>query len=213
MAPKSPWNKKATVTTNLQRSTKTDNIGSHALDYGEVQNDEIEALQAIYEDFEAVEVKGAWSKTTDRSFRLKLRPSSDKDNYVTLSVRLTATYPKTTPLLEVQGLQNYHERTQRRIQNILEKRPRQLLGEPMISVVADEIEEALEDAIQARQQGTLPSLEDERASAEEVTSALAKQAEEAEIRRLQEAQQEEDRMLKQMVNEEINRREKRKSNM
>ena len=129
---------------------------------------------------------------------------------MTLSGRLTATYPKTVPLLEVQGLEGYHERTRTRIQNIVEKRPRQLLGEPMISVIADEIEEALEDAIQARQQGTLPSLEDERASAEEVTSALAKQAEEAETRRLQDAQEEEDRMLKQMVDEEINRREKRK---
>ena len=171
----------------------------------------MEALQAIYmEDYAELEVKGAWSKTTDRSFKLKIRAISDKEDFVTLVVRLTATYPKSLPILEVLGLESYHERTQKRIRNIVGRRPKELLGEVMISVIADEIQEALEDAVEARQKGTLPSLEEERASAEEVAAALAKQTEEAEARRMQEADEDERRVLQQMVDEYINRGEKRK---
>ena len=211
MAPKSPWNKKATINANAQKSIAVERNVPIAINYGEVQTEETEVLQAIYmEDFEDVKVKGAWSKTTDRSFKLRLRSFSDEKSFVVLSVRLTATYPKTAPLLDVQGLQGYHERTQERVRNIIQNRPKQLLGEVMIHAIANEIQDALEDAVQARQQGALPSLEDERATAEEVATALAKQAEEAKARRQADAQEEEDRMLKQMVDEEVNRREKRK---
>lgn len=168
-------------------------------------------LQAIFmEDYEQVETKSAWSKTTDLRFKLKLRAYSDAESFVTLSVQLTATYPKSAPLLDISGLQSFHERTQKRIQNVLRKRPQQMLGEVMVHAISSDIQDALEDAVQAKQTGTLPSLEEERASAEEVATALAKEAEEAEARRTLEAQQEEDRVLKQMVDEEVTRRQKRR---
>lgn len=211
MAPKTPWTKKATVTTKAPNNNTADPIPAAPINYGEVQSEEIEALQAIYmEDYAEVETKSAWSKPTDRSFKLKIRAISDKESFVTLTVRLTATYPKSVPILEVQGLDSFHERTNKRIRNIVEKRPKKVVGDVMISRIADEIQDALEDAVQARQQGALPSLEDERASAEEVAATLAKQTEEAETRRLQEAEEEEKRVLQLMVDEEINRRDKRK---
>ena len=211
MAPKTPWNKKATISTNVPNKAHADPVSTAQINYEEVQSEELEALQAIYmEDYAEVEVKGAWSKTTDRSFRLKIRAISDKESFVSLTVRLTATYPKSAPVLEVQGLDGFHERTRKRIRNIVEKRPKELLGDVMISQIADEIQDALEDAVQARQQGTLPSLEDERASAEEVAATLAKQVEEAEARRQQEDEEDQERMLQVMVDEEVNRRDKRK---
>lgn len=211
MAPKSPWAKKATISTNVPKQSSVDPVSTAQINYGEVQSEEVEALQAIYmEDYSEVEVKGAWSKTTDRSFKLKIRAVSDKESCVTLTVRLTATYPKSAPILEVQGLESFHERTRKRIENIVEKRPKALLGDVMISQIVDEIQDALEDAVQARQQGTLPSLEDERASAEETAAELAKQAEEAETRRLQDEEEDQKRMLQLMVDEELNRRDKRK---
>lgn len=185
---------------------------SPATNYNEEQIQEIEALQAIYmDDYAEVETKSAWSKTTDRSFRLTIRSSADEDSSAILLVKFNATYPKTPPLLEITGLEGYHERTRERIRNLMRIRPKQLLGEPMIYTIASEVQEALEDAVSARQQGTLPSLEDERASAEEVASALARETEEAEAKRQREAQEEEDRVLKQMLDEELIRREKRKS--
>jgi len=211
MAPKSPWNKKTTINTNAQKAA-TEQAASPAINYGEVQTDEIEALKAIYmEDYEEVETKSAWSKTTDRSFRLRLRSFSEQESSVVLSVKLTATYPRSVPMLELAGLDSYHERTQKRVRNIVQNRPKHMLGEVMMYAIASEIQEALEDAVQAKQQGTLPSLEEERASAEEVANALAKEAEEAEARLQREAQEEEDRVLKRMVDEELNRRERRKS--
>lgn len=212
MAPKSPWNKKTSHTANAPKAAPVEQANGPPINYGEVQAEEIEVLQAIYmDDFEDIEVKSAWSKTTDRSFRLKLRAFSDAESYVVLAVQLTATYPKSQPILDVSGLDSFHERTKHRIRNVVLNRPRQLLGEVMIHAIASEIQDALEDAFSAKQSGTLPSLEEERASAEEVATALAREAEEAEARRSQEAQAEEDRVLKQMVDEEVSRRQKRRS--
>lgn len=129
---------------------------------------------------------------------------------MTLSVRLTATYPKTPPLLEIQGLEPYHERTRKRIRNIIDSWPSKHLGEEMIHAIASEIQEALEDAVVAREQGALPSLEDERANAEEAAAEYAKQAEESKILKQQEDQDEQDRMLKQLVDAEVSRRERLK---
>ncbi|KAK5135963.1 hypothetical protein LTR08_004421 [Meristemomyces frigidus] len=204
MAPKSPWNQKTTLNPKAAPVP--------AINYSEIQSDEIDVLKAIYmEDFEDVETKTAWNKTTDRSFKLKVRSSLDPDSSIVLSVTFSVTYPRSPPLLEVAGLEGYHERTQKRIRNVVRNRPKGMLGEAMIHAIATELEEALEDAVSARQQGTLPSLEEERASAEEVASGLAKEAEEAEARRRQEAQEEEDRVLKEMVDEELSRRQRRKS--
>ncbi|KAK3113909.1 eukaryotic translation initiation factor 2-alpha kinase [Teratosphaeriaceae sp. CCFEE 6253] len=208
MAPKSPWKKNNRP--DVLRSAATEQA-SPAIKYGEVQDEEIEVLKAIYmDDYEEVEVKGAWSKTTDRSFKLRLRAFSDQESLVVLSIKLTATYPKTLPLLDVAGVESYHERTQQRVRNIIANRPKQLLGEVMIHAIGSEIQDALEDAVTARQQGTLPSLEDERASAEEVATALAKEAEVADARRQQEAQAEEERAMEQLVANELNRTERRK---
>ncbi|EME42826.1 hypothetical protein DOTSEDRAFT_53823 [Dothistroma septosporum NZE10] len=215
MAPKSPWNKKTTLHPNVQRAAAANDVAAPAINYGEVQDEEIAVLEAIYmDDYEEVAVKTAWSKTTDKSFKLKVRPGSDlahPDEYVVLSVQLTATYPKSVPILEVSGLDKFHERTQQSIINVIRLRPKQMVGEVMIHAIATEIQEALEDAVNARAQGVLPSLDEERASAEEVALGLAKEAEEAEVRRQQKEQEEEDRVLKQMVSKELTRQEKRKS--
>ncbi|KAK1006815.1 eukaryotic translation initiation factor 2-alpha kinase [Friedmanniomyces endolithicus] len=226
MAPKSPW-KNNHIKADGQPAAATGQAAT-AINYGEAQDEvgalrdpsrldaagkssEIEVLRAIYmDDYEDVEIKGAWSKTADRSFKLLLRAFSDQKSLAVLSVRLTATYPKTLPLLEISGIEGYHDRTQNRIRIIVADRPKKLLGEVMIHAIASEIQEALEDAVIARQQGTLPSLEDERASADEVVAALAQEAEESEARRMREAQEEEDRVLKQMLDDEVSRREKRK---
>jgi translation initiation factor 2-alpha kinase 4 len=212
MAPKLHLNKKTLATPNAQKHAHpVDQTAGPPINYAEVQAEEVEVLQAIYmEDYEEVQTKSAWSKTTDLRFKLKLRAYSEAESYVILSVQLTATYPKSPPILEVSALGSFHERTQKRINNVVRNRPRQMLGEVMVHAIASEIQEALEDAVQAKQSGTLPSLDEERASAEEVAFALAKEAEEAETRRNLEVQQEEDRMLKQMVDEEVTRRQKRR---
>lgn len=213
MAPKTPRNKNKTATQNGHAAVHTADTALPALDYEQIQQDEILTLQAIFppEDFEEIATQSAWSKTTDRSFKLKIRAVSKNDAFVVLSVKLTATYPKTAPILSVDGLQQFHERTVARISSIIEHKPKELLGSEMIFVITDEIKEALEDSVIAAQQGALPSLHVERASAEEAASNLAKEAEDAELRQALQTQEEEDRVLKQMVEEQLSRKEKRKS--
>ncbi|KAF2160763.1 hypothetical protein M409DRAFT_59785 [Zasmidium cellare ATCC 36951] len=219
MAPKSPWKNKTSVHANARQTVAASDAAaavSPAINYAEVQAEEIDALKAIYmEDFDEEAVNtAAWGKSTDHTFKITIKPTSEDarpDDYVVLSVKLTATYPKSAPVLEVSGLEKFHERTQKRVRNVLVLKPKQMLGDVMIYVIAVEIQEALDDAVTARAQGTLPSLEEERASAEEVALTMAKEAEEAETRRQQEARAEEDRVLKQMVKEEVSRRDKRKS--
>ncbi|KAJ8606059.1 hypothetical protein MRB53_041214 [Persea americana] len=213
MAPRTQGTTKNTPKKTITRHHSSEiATPSTAIDYGAVQKDEIEALQAIFmDDFEEIQVEGAWNKTSDHRFKLRIASFNDLESFVILTVRLTATYPKTVPLIEVDGLDKFHERTQQRISVILHSRPKQLLGEVMIHAIATEIQDALEDAVQARQQGTLPSLIEERASAEEVASALAKQAEDAEAVRQKELHEEEEKALTRLVEQEVNRREKRKT--
>ena len=141
MAPKPHGNKKAPATPNVQKHAQpVDQAGAPPINYAEVQAEEVEVLQAIFmEDYEEVETKSAWSKTTDLRFKLKLRAYSDAESFVILSAQLTATYPKSAPLLEISDLQSFHERTQKRIQNVILKKPRQMLGEVMIHAIASDI--------------------------------------------------------------------------
>ncbi|EME82227.1 uncharacterized protein MYCFIDRAFT_43169 [Pseudocercospora fijiensis CIRAD86] len=191
-----------------------------AIDYNEIQENEIQLLESMHsENFEHVATHvGAWStpkKNISRTFRLKITPPSDPEAAVALTVRFTATYPRTAPALEVDALEQFHERTQKKIRRIVQERPKKLTGDdPFIHIITEEIADALEDAVTARKKGALPSLDDERATATETANALAKQAEEAEAAREQqrlEAELEEESALLKMAKVHVARQEKRKS--
>ncbi|PSK56571.1 hypothetical protein B9Z65_6195 [Elsinoe australis] len=213
-APKTPMKTTKGKKNEVKRKTEGDAGAQNlpSINYNEAQEEELEALRAIYiDDYEDVEVKSAWSKTTDRAFRIKLRPFSDDTVHVLLSVKLTATYPRTPPLLEVQGLADLHERTQTRINRILKQKPAEMLGEVMIFAIASDIQDALEDAVQAKANGTLPSLEEERALNEAAARVQEEEEREAERKRQEAAKEEEDRALQAMVNQELQRREARQT--
>ncbi|KAL1304425.1 hypothetical protein AAFC00_003423 [Neodothiora populina] len=225
MAPKSPW-KTNTPKNNKKNdgqfaSTKQANVaGLHvnqidepgSVNYAEVQSDEIEVLKAIYmEDYEEVEVKSAWSTTSDKAFRLTLRSFSDEETYVVLSVKLTATYPRSPPVLQVKGLEKLHTTARNQVQKIIQSRPGELSGEAMIHAIATDIQDVLEDAVLSRERGVLPSLEEERMIQENVAEQQAKELEADEAKRAEAVQAEEDRMMDQMVQQEIERRDKHRS--
>lgn len=185
------------------------------IDYDEVQKDEVQALEAIHaEDFEHVATKSAaaWNGTTERNFKLKVRSPSEQDAFVTLCVKLTRTYPRTAAVLSVDGVEQFHERTVKKIRKIVHERPKQLTGdEPIIHIITEEIGDALEEAVTARKAGTLPSLEEERAIEANTLAKQAEEAEEAEERQRREAQEEDERMFRQLAQAELARQEKRKS--
>lgn len=209
--PKSPWNKNPAKHGTPAKSLKGDDKPA-SIDYAQVQSDEIEVLRAIYmEDFEEIETKGAWSKTSDRAFRIRIRTPSDPDTFVVLSVNFTATYPKTSPLLSLENASNVDHKTTKKLDGLLKSKPRDLLGEVMIYELTLATQEILEDAVQLRRQlqrqkEAVPSLEEERVVQEAAASKLAQQQEEELLIKQKAEKAEEERVLQQMVDEEISRR-------
>jgi hypothetical protein len=60
-----------------------------SMNYLEIQDEEVQAIEAIYgDDFEAVQIKSAWSKS-ERSFRLKIRPTLDDQSKSQIPPRST----------------------------------------------------------------------------------------------------------------------------
>ncbi|KAF2678985.1 kinase-like protein [Lentithecium fluviatile CBS 122367] len=181
-----------------------------------VQEDEREVLKAIFmDDYEEVEAKGAWSKTTDRVLRLKLRSFSSNDINCTLCAKITASYPKSLPTLTLENTGKLRQKTLQRLQALIKNRPKELVGEVMLHDIAASIQDILEDEIAVRESdGTFENLEAERAVQEVAAAELAKQHEEEMQKKREEEKAEEERVLQQMVSDEMRRKEvmaKRKS--
>jgi len=64
---------------------------------------------------------------------------------------LTASYPRTPPLLSIKGDDGLREGTKFKIQKIIETKPNELLGgdQPMIMDIVDACLDVLEDAAEA----------------------------------------------------------------
>lgn len=165
--------------------------------YAQAQEDEIEVLRSIYmEDYQEVAIKGAWSKTSDRAFTLKLRASTDNETWVSLSVRFTATYPKTPPLLSVEYADVLQERARNKIGDLIRTKPKAHLGEVVIYEIASSIQDVLEDAVQSREHdAALPSFAEQRMIDEAAAAEATKREEEELARKRLEEQAEEQRAL------------------
>jgi translation initiation factor 2-alpha kinase 4 len=115
---------------------------------------------------------------------------------MTLAVTLTATYPRTPPLLNIRGDEGLREGTKYKLQKIIETKPKELVAEEqaMIMDIVNSCQEVLEDAAQAAAAGLeLPSLEEERAAHEEVIAKLAEEQKEEEEKRKKLESMEEER--------------------
>ena len=213
--PPTPWTTKPTrQSTSATGFPDLDGPRSPPIteDYAAQQNDEVEAIRSIFmENFEEVKLRPTvWNKPADHSFKLRLQAFSDPDTSITLSVTLTATYPRTWPLLAVEGTDHLRDAHRHRVDEVLQSRPKELMGSEMIYDIASQIQDVLEDAVQSRANDqTMPSLEEERAAKE---AAAQKEIEmrNAEAERLKrEERMEEERMLQQMVLEEVQRQKDR----
>lgn len=118
---------------------------------------------------------------------------------MTLAVTMTATYPKTEPILKLKNDAGLREGTRFKIQKILENKPKELVAEDqpqaMIMEIVSACSEVLEDAAQAKAAGKeIPSLEEERAAHAAVANKLAEEQKEQEEKQKQLERQEEQRM-------------------
>ncbi|KAI0012766.1 serine/threonine-protein kinase gcn2 [Xylariaceae sp. FL0662B] len=179
--------------------------------YTDVQNEEIMVLQAIYGDdyIEHKAANAAWKKS-EPSFDIRVKALSDEEVAVTLSVVLTATYPRSIPLLSLKDDGALKESTIFKLQKFIETKPGTLTAqeqpEPMIHELAQGIQDILEDAAQAKAQGRqLPSLEEERAAHEAELARQAREQYEVEERKKQDAMKEEAREMQDMIQKEVER--------
>lgn len=197
-------------------------------DYVEIQQNEVAVLQSIYmEDFEEAQVKpAAWSvcaiyprfsvmhwliiiqKSPDIAFRLRLKAHADPEITTTLFVQLPTTYPKTLPLLKLEHYNYGNTKVLERVKDVLESKPKELLGNEMIYEIASLVQDILEDAarVKAEKEG-LPSLQAERVLQHNNLEQELKQQEEGRKRQEEEAVAEEDSYLVEQISREINKRE------
>ncbi|CAL5871831.1 uncharacterized protein PFLUO_LOCUS6084 [Penicillium psychrofluorescens] len=182
--------------------------------YREIHQNEVEALQSIYgDDYEQVENRrSAWQQSSDVTFKLHLRASSNPDVLLVLLVELPATYPKTVPNLSLNNLNDLRDGARSRVQEIIRNKPKTLLGSEMIYELAVSIQDVLEDVAQAREQDKdLPSLEEERMEQEAAAMQQAELDKQEELRKQEAANAEEDRALQEMIQDTIRQRTKARS--
>ncbi|KAL6713136.1 eukaryotic translation initiation factor 2-alpha kinase [Lecanora helva] len=168
-------------------------------DYGEIQNDEIDALRSIYmEDFIEGEAKtGAWNKAVDRTFRIRLKAvSGDEDQSICLVVALPSTYPKSLPYLTLEFGSNLNQKTRSQCTGIIKAKPKLLVGSEMIFEIASALQETLDGTMTANE--ALP-LDEERALREKAASEKAKMEHDLEKQRELKMQQEEETLLQDLV--------------
>ena len=169
--------------------------------YSEIQHDEIEALRSIYmDDFVEEEAKtGAWKKAADRAFQINLRAmiSEEKNIALTLIVSLPPTYPKSLPRLTLHFGDSVRQTEQKQAQEVLNTKPKSLLGSEMIFEIATSLQDILDN--NATSLEVVPTLDEERAAREVAAKLKAQQDEEERRRQTVEAEEEEKKLLLEMV--------------
>ncbi|TVY28611.1 eIF-2-alpha kinase [Lachnellula hyalina] len=208
MPPTSPWGKKPQqVNTSSSgfpglKPNKPDDPVTRS-QYEEIQEDELIALASIYgDDFHRIETRLELG-----SFEIRIK-TSDDDIAVVLCVVLTATYPKTAPLLSIKGDFNLREGTRFKIQKIIETKPKELVAEEqaMIMEIVNACQETLDEAAEAKAAGLdLPSLVEERAAHEAAAARLAEWQKGEDEKKKQLEHLEEERMLGSLVEDELKR--------
>ncbi|KAH8683018.1 anticodon binding domain of tRNAs-domain-containing protein [Tricladium varicosporioides] len=213
MPPSSPWGKKSqqnaipsAVFPGFKARGQTESVPKSQ--YEEIQEDELIALASIYgDDFRHTETAHSAWKKVEPSFEITVK-SSDSEISVVLCVTLTATYPKTAPLLTLKNARGLLEGTRFKIQKVIESKPKELIAgeQAMIMEIVNACLDVLEDAAQAKAAGLkIPSLEEERAAHEAAAAAAAEQEREQEERKKQREHLEEERMLGSLVQDELKR--------
>ncbi|POS85437.1 hypothetical protein EPUL_003931 [Erysiphe pulchra] len=176
--------------------------------YEEIQEDELIALAAIYgDDFKRIaSSRGAWNKSEPK-FEIRIK-SSNEDIAVTLLVSLTASYPKTPPLLSLKDETRLKESTRATLLKIIEKKPLELVVEEqaMIMEIVSACYDVLEEAAQVNATDrNIPSLEMERTALQVAAIKKAQMEREREEKRKQQEALEKERIQETLVKDEISR--------
>ena len=181
--------------------------------YSEIQRDEVEALRSIYmEDFIEEEAKtGAWNKSLDRAFKIKIRPAVDDDDErsLILAVSFPPTYPKSLPRLSLDFGPDISKIAKKGAQDILKTKPKSLLGSEMIYEIASSLQDVIHNT--GVKKTDVPTLDEERAAREEAARLSSQKAEQERRQQELKAQEEEEKSLQELVKQRVTRHETRET--
>lgn len=139
---------------------------------------------------------------------------------MTLMVSLPATYPKTIPRLSLSFSENVPPKTIKVAEKLISTKPRTLLGSEMIYEIATSLQDVLEqyadsrptdDVAQEITRDHIPNLHQERAIQEAAMTQKVRHAEEEKQLAQKEAEEEDQRMISYMIDQEKARMANRKS--
>ncbi|KAL8671839.1 MAG: hypothetical protein Q9168_003679 [Polycauliona sp. 1 TL-2023] len=181
--------------------------------YAEIQTDEIEVLRSIYmDDFQEEMPKlGAWNKTSDRAFRITVKPSVADGHGTALILRasLPATYPKSLPTLSLEFSEDVGMTAKGEAERILKTKPKTLLGTEMIFEITASLQDILDQALQIKADN-VPTLDEERANQQAITTQQARRLQAEKEQEKIQASAEEEQYLQQMVDDQKAREAKKR---
>ncbi|TDZ74173.1 eIF-2-alpha kinase GCN2 [Colletotrichum trifolii] len=182
-------------------------------EYEELQQNELIVLAAMYPDdfVKHADTQSAWKKS-EPAFDIRIRASSDDEFAITLGVVMTATYPKSPPLLTLKDTGDLRDVVLFKLQKFIEIQPKVFAAEEqeMMDRIVEGLRDILEDAAQAKAKGReLPSLEEERAIHEALVAQLAQQQKEEDERKKAEESKEEERVLGGLLQVELKRQKEK----
>ena len=184
-------------------------------EYELMQQEELLVLESIYgDDFvQQTQTAGVWNKKSTPAFEICVKESvgdSSDQLSLKLKVELTATYPKTTPILKLHEFKDVPEATRFKIQTVIDTKLKHLVKadapEGIIYDLIELIREVLRDSAQAIAEGrALPSLEEERERHRIEAQRLLQYQQDEQARQRVEAVEEEKRIMSDMLGAEVER--------
>ncbi|KAK9238884.1 kinase-like domain-containing protein [Lipomyces kononenkoae] len=118
---------------------------------------------------------------------------------------MTATYPRSVPMISIDNPKNIRNAQLKEITDYVNARPKELVGEEMIYEISSTIQEMLE-TIQDTLKSAKETLDDERVRRIEEEKVKARKEAEAQRKFMEQTNQEEERVLEEMIKEEMRRR-------
>ena len=153
---------------------------------------------------------GAWNKSLDRAFKIRIRPAVDDDERsLVLAVSFPPTYPKSLPRLSLDFGPDISQNSKKRAQDILKTKPKSLLGSEMIYEIASSLQDVIDNT--GVKKTDVPTLDEERAAREEAARLSSQKAEEERRKQELKAQEEEEKSLQELVKQRITRHETRET--
>ncbi|RIA85582.1 kinase-like domain-containing protein [Glomus cerebriforme] len=182
----------------------------------QLQDDEIEAIKAIYmDDFETVITRNAWKPVapTGHEFRLHLCPNEEelkKHIKVDLHVKFPKTYPRISPEIKIENARGLSSAQLKQLQIEVTRKVKANVGQEIVYTIAEFVREF----ITTNNKGIpsvvkQPSFHAQMLSRNEQMSKVQHEKEMEEINKAKQIKEQEDLNLAQKIEEETQRRKEK----